>query len=69
MTGVNRIFVSFEIDKNELITNLRSRSPHPDLGNEAERVIKLLPKMLPGKQDGKPVNVLYALPITFRVVD
>ncbi len=69
LTDVNRIFVSFEIDKNGLITNLRSRSPHPDLGNEAERVIKLLPKMLPGKQDGKPVNVLYALPITFKIAE
>ena len=69
LSGVNRIFVSFKIDKNGNITNIRSRAPHPRLEQEAERVIKLLPKMTPGKQRGQPVGVLYSLPITFKVED
>lgn len=69
LSGVNRIFVSFKIDKSGNITNIRSRAPHPRLQTEAERVIKLLPKMTPGKQRGKPVGVLYSLPITFKVED
>lgn len=69
LSGVNRIFVSFKIDRNGNITNIRSRAPHPRLEQEAERVIKLLPKMTPGKQRGKPVGVLYSLPITFKVED
>lgn len=69
LTGVNRIFVSFKIDKSGNIVNIRSRAPHPKLATEAERVIKLLPKMTPGKQRGKPVGVLYSLPITFKVED
>ncbi|WP_405222449.1 energy transducer TonB [Dokdonia sp. Asnod1-B02] len=69
LSGINRIFVSFKIDKTGRIVNIRSRAPHPRLASEAERVIKLLPKMTPGKQRGKPVGVLYSLPITFKVED
>ncbi len=69
LSGINRIFVSFKIDKSGYITNIRSRAPHPRLASEAERVIKLLPKMTPGKQRGKAVGVLYSLPITFKVED
>ncbi|WP_299682437.1 energy transducer TonB [uncultured Dokdonia sp.] len=69
LSGVNRIFVSFKIDKSGNIVNIRSRAPHPKLEQEAARVIKLLPKMTPGKQRGKPVGVLYSLPITFKVED
>ncbi|TVZ52234.1 energy transducer TonB [Dokdonia sp. Hel_I_53] len=69
LSGINRIFVSFKIDKNGNITNIRSRAPHPRLATEAERVINLLPTMTPGKQRGKAVGVLYSLPITFKVED
>ena len=69
LSGINRIFVSFKIDKKGNIVNIQSRAPHPRLATEAERVIKLLPKMTPGKQRGKPVGVLYSLPITFKVED
>ena len=37
------------------------------LDNEALRVIRLLPKFKPGKQQGKPVKVSYVLPIMFRL--
>jgi len=33
---------------------------------EAIRVIKLLPKFIPGKQNGKNVRVWYTIPITFK---
>lgn len=33
-------------------------------GEEALRVLKLSPKWIPGEQDGKPVRVLYNLPIS-----
>jgi len=66
-TGINRIFVSFKIDKNGNVVNIRSRAPIPALEEEARRVISGLPQMTPGQQDGKPVAVLYSLPITFKV--
>ncbi|WP_299147884.1 M56 family metallopeptidase [uncultured Dokdonia sp.] len=69
LKGTNRIFASFKIDKNGFITNLRTRSPHPDLDAEAQRVISMLPKMKPGKHNGEVVGVLYSLPITFQIAE
>jgi len=65
--GVKRIFVMFKIDKNGNITDVQARAPHVKLQQEAIRVVKLIPKMTPGKQRGRPVGVKYSLPIAFRV--
>ncbi|MCM4154737.1 energy transducer TonB [Gramella sp. AN32] len=65
--GINRIFVIFKIDENGKVTDIKTRGPHKALEAEAERVIKLLPQMMPGKQRNRPVSVLYNLPITFEV--
>ena len=69
LSGRQRINVIFKIDKTGNITGIRARAPHPGLEKEAARVIGLLPKMQPGKQRGKPVNVPYSLPIIFQVQD
>ena len=69
LSGINRIYVQFRIEKNGDVTVLGARAPHPRLQQEAERVVNMLPEMEPGKQRGKPVGVLYSLPITFRVQD
>ena len=65
--GRQRISVQFKIDKNGNVTGVRARAPHPKLEQEAINVVKQLPKMTPGKQRGKAVGVLYALPIVFEV--
>lgn len=65
--GKKRIFVMFKIDKTGSITEIQARAPHPRLQKEAERVVKTLPKMTPGKQRGRPVSVRYSLPISFLV--
>lgn len=65
--SIQRIFVIFKIDKNGNIVEIRARAPHKTLENEAVRVVKKLPIMIPGKQRGKPVGVKYALPITFKI--
>ncbi|WP_417369918.1 energy transducer TonB [Gelidibacter japonicus] len=69
LSGRQRINVIFKIDKSGNITNVQARAPHPGLEKEAQRVIGLLPKMLPGKQRGKAVTVPYSLPILFQVQD
>ncbi|MFC5047277.1 energy transducer TonB [Aquimarina hainanensis] len=69
LSGINRIFVRFKIDKKGNIVGVQARGPHPKLEKEAQRVVKLLPKMTPGKQRGKAVGVLYSLPIVFQVQD
>ena len=67
LSGRQRISVIFKIDKSGRVTGVRSRAPHPSLEKEAERVIKMLPRMKPGRQRGKAVIVPYSLPITFQV--
>jgi protein TonB len=67
LEGRQRISVQFKIDKNGNVVDVRARAPHPKLEQEAVSVVKSLPKMTPGKQRGKAVGVLYALPILFQV--
>ena len=67
LESVSRIFVSFKINNSGYLTNIRARAQHPDLEEEALRVMQLLPNMQPGEQKGEPVAVLYSLPITFKI--
>ena len=65
--GKKRIIMLFKIDKNGDIVGIRAKAPHPKLQKEAIRIIKLLPKMTPGRQRGKPVGVKYTLPMRIDV--
>ncbi|OIQ37040.1 MAG: hypothetical protein BM563_09500, partial [Bacteroidetes bacterium MedPE-SWsnd-G1] len=57
----------FKILKTGNIEIVGVRAPHPDLEKETRRDIGLLPEIKPGKFDGKEVNVMYMLPITFNI--
>lgn len=67
LSGVQRIYVNFKVDKTGNITDIKTRAPHPKLEKEALKVANKIPKMKPGKMGTTPVNVLYTLPITFKV--
>ena len=43
------------------------KSVDPSLDKEAIRVVKTMPKWIPGKQKGEPVNVSFIVPLTFRI--
>ena len=60
-----RVFVNISFNKRGAISNITTRGPNKALENEVNRVIKLLPDLLPGKKDGENVNVSYALPVDF----
>ena len=62
-----RVFVFFLINKNGVVTQIKSRGPDQLLETEAERIISLLPKMIPGKQRNKNVGVPYSIPINFKL--
>ncbi|MBT8288025.1 MAG: energy transducer TonB [Flavobacteriaceae bacterium] len=64
-----KVFVMFEINKQGLVSGIRTRGPDKLLEKEAARIMSLLPKMIPGKQRGKAVRVPYALPINFQLLD
>jgi len=65
--GNKRVYVIFTIDKNGNVIDIKARGPHEVLEKEAIRVIQLLPQMIPGKTNGKNVDVKYTLPITLFV--
>ena len=62
-----RVYINFIISKDGSISNIRMRGPDKNLENEAKRIISKLPKMIPGKQRGRPVRVPFSIPITFRL--
>ncbi|MFK5879687.1 MAG: energy transducer TonB [Flavobacteriaceae bacterium] len=66
-SGKQRIHVQFVITKSGDIEIIGARANHKRLEKEGKRVVNLLPKMTPGKKNGKPVNVSYMVPISFNV--
>jgi len=62
-----RVIVLFVVDKEGNVTNIKSRGPDKMLEQEAERIIGLLPRMIPGKQRSNPVSVPYSIPINFKI--
>jgi len=67
LSGRQKIDVAFKINKNGDIEIQKVRAPHNELEKEAKRVINKIPKMQPGKNNDKPVEVSYTLPIIFNV--
>lgn len=67
LNGKQSIYVTFIVNKNGQITDVQVRAPHPRLEKEAKRVVNLIPKLSPGMQNDKPVNVMYSLPIVINV--
>lgn len=63
-----RVVVKFIIRSDGSISDAKVvRSVDPELDREALRVVNAMPKWKPGTNNGKPVNVLFQLPLTFRL--
>ena len=63
-----RVMVQFVIDENGEVGEAEvARSVSNELDAEALRVVKLLPKFIPARVDGKNVAVHYTLPISFKL--
>lgn len=63
-----KVIVEFVIEKNGLIKDIRVlRDLGQGTGEEAIRVLKTCPIWKPGMIDGKPVRVVYTLPINIDV--
>src|SRR5690606_17325381 len=67
ITGLQRIYVQFKINKLGLVSDVEIRTPHKVLENEARRVTSLIPQMKPGRQRNQDVEVVFMKPIVFRV--
>ena len=63
-----RVVVKFIVEKDGSISNVEvDRSVDPSLDNEAMRVIKNMPKWIPGQINGKAVKVECSYPFVFRL--
>ncbi|MDR1742923.1 MAG: TonB family protein [Dysgonamonadaceae bacterium] len=65
-----RVTCNFVVERDGSITDVQVvRGVDPSLDKEAVRVIKSMPKWIPGKQRGQPVRVRFTLPIQFRLAN
>lgn len=63
-----RVIVTFVITKEGKMTKAKvKKSIDPLLDAEALRVVKTMHKWIPGRQNGKVVNVQFTIPVTFRL--
>jgi protein TonB len=63
-----KVILGFVVTKTGAISDVTVlRSLDPSCDKEAIRVVKLLPKWIPGKQNGENVNVRYTLPVVFKL--
>lgn len=63
-----RVTVQFVVEKDGSVTDVKTmKSVDPSLDREAERVVRSMPKWIPGKQNGSAVRVKYFVPVVFRL--
>ena len=59
-----RIMVSFTVEKDGSLSDIKTRDIGYGTGKEAERLLKKCPRWAPAEQNGKKVRCSYILPIT-----
>lgn len=64
-----RVICTFVVEADRKVSNtMIAKGVTPALDKEAERVVKSMPKWIPGKKNGQNVRVKYTLPIKFVVI-
>ena len=68
MNEQGRVFLSFVVEKDGSITNVKvERGISIDLDKEAKRVVRKMPKWIPGESAGRAVRARCRLPINFQL--
>ena len=63
-----RVILSFIVNEDGSLTSITiKKSVSAGLDKEAVRVLRLMPKFIPGKQKGKAVKVNFILPVVFKL--
>ncbi len=63
-----RVIVRFIVERDGSVSNVEvAKGAEASLDNEAVRVVKMMPKWNPGKQNGKAVRVNFNVPISFKL--
>ena len=68
MNEQGRVFLSFVVEKDGSISNVKiERGISIDLDREAKRVVRKMPKWIPGESSGRSVRARCRLPINFQL--
>jgi len=60
--------VQFVVEKDGSISNVKiAKSVELSIDREAARLVKNMPRWIPGMQNGTPVRVKYTVPVTFKL--
>jgi len=63
-----KVIITFIVEKNGILSHFTIvKKLYPTFDEEALRVIKKMPKWIPGKVNGKPVRSYYSQPIYFNI--
>ena len=63
-----RVIVTFVVETDGSLTYFKVvRSLDPAFDKEALRVVKSMPKWIPGTENGQPIRVRYSVPVTFKL--
>ena len=64
---LGRVIVSFVVETDGSLSGIKVvKSLDPLFDKEALRVVKSMPKWIPGTQNGQPVRIRYTIPVIFR---
>ena len=64
-----KVLITFTINKEGKVDSILTDGADEILQKEARRIISILPQFKPGIESGKPVNVKYSVPLTFKLPD
>lgn len=63
-----RVILTFVIERDGSVDSVKVvKKVSPELDREALRVVKSMPKWMPGKQNGRTVRTKYTIPVTFKL--
>lgn len=63
-----RVTIRFVVNRNGDVTDVTIiRGLEPSFDKEAIRIVKMMPRWIPGRQNGRNVPVYYTLPIVFKL--
>lgn len=64
----DKVWVSFEIEKNGSIENINIlHGEHDELNYETIRIVCLIPDVKPAYLNGEPISFAYTMPINFKL--
>jgi protein TonB len=63
-----KVIVRFTVQEDGSVADVNViRAVSPGLDKEAVRVVKIMPKFKPGRQQGKAVKVFYNVPVIYKL--